>query len=77
MAKPCSPDLRERVVKAVVQDGMSRRQAAERFGIGASTVIKMDATLARYGSHRAGSDGWSPSQEDRWELANLAAGALS
>ena len=40
MAKPYSPDLRERVVKAVAQDGLSRRQAAERFGVGASTVIR-------------------------------------
>ena len=40
MAKPYSPDLRERVVKAVVEDGQSRRQAAQRFGVGASTVIK-------------------------------------
>jgi putative transposase len=40
MAKPYSPDLRERVVKAVAQDGLSRRHAAERFGVGASTVIR-------------------------------------
>ena len=40
MAKPYSPDLRERVVKAVIQDGLSRRQAAERFDVGASTVIR-------------------------------------
>jgi putative transposase len=39
MAKPYSADLRERVVKAVVQDGLSRRQAAQRFGVGASTVV--------------------------------------
>ena len=39
MAKPYSSDLRERVVKAVMQDGMSRRAAAQRFGIGVSTVI--------------------------------------
>jgi putative transposase len=39
MAKPYSPDLRERVVKAVAQEGMSRREVARRFGIGASTVI--------------------------------------
>jgi putative transposase len=39
MAKPYSIDLRERVVKAVMQDGMSRREAAQRFGLGASTVI--------------------------------------
>jgi putative transposase len=40
MAKPYSQDLRERVVKAVAQGGLSRRQAAERFGVGASTVIR-------------------------------------
>jgi transposase len=32
MGKPYWPDLRERVVKAVAQDGLSRRQATERFG---------------------------------------------
>lgn len=40
MAKPYSLDLRERVVKAVAEDGLSCRQAAQRFGVGASTVIK-------------------------------------
>lgn len=40
MAKPYSPDLRERVVKAVVEQGLSRRQAAQRFGVGPSTAIK-------------------------------------
>jgi putative transposase len=39
MAKPYSSDLRERVVRAVVDDGLSRRAAAQRFGIGVSTVI--------------------------------------
>jgi putative transposase len=39
MAKPYSPDLRARVVKAVAHEGMSRRAAARRFGIGVSTVI--------------------------------------
>jgi putative transposase len=39
MAKPYSADLRERVVKAVAREGMSCREAARRFGIGASTVI--------------------------------------
>ena len=32
-------DLRERVVGAVEQDGLSRRQAAERFGVAVSTAI--------------------------------------
>jgi len=39
MAKPYSADLRERVVRAVAHDGLSRRAAAQRFGIGVSTVI--------------------------------------
>ena len=39
MARPYSGDLRERVVGAVEQEGLSRRQAAARFGVGISTVI--------------------------------------
>lgn len=39
MAKPYSIDLRERVVRAVERDGLSRRQAASRFGVAVSTVI--------------------------------------
>jgi transposase len=39
MAKPYSVDLRERVVAAVEQGGLSRHQAAERFGIAVSTAI--------------------------------------
>jgi putative transposase len=50
MGKPCSMDLRERVVRAVEQEGMSRRQAAARFGIAPSVAIKW---LERY--HRTGS----------------------
>lgn len=48
MAAPYRIDLRERVVQAVREEGLSRRQAAERFGIGPSTVIlwlqRADAT---------------------------------
>jgi transposase len=40
MARPYSMDLRERVVQAVEQEGLSRRQAAERFGIGIKTAIE-------------------------------------
>ena len=32
-------DLRERVVQAVEEEGLSRRQAADRFGIGIKTAI--------------------------------------
>jgi putative transposase len=39
MAKPYSMDLRERVVEAVERDGLSRNQAAARFGVAISTAI--------------------------------------
>src|SRR5713226_3218929 len=39
MAKPYSMDLRERVVAAVEEEGLSRHEAASRFGIGVSTAI--------------------------------------
>ena len=39
MARPYSMDLRERVVQAVEQEGLSRHQAADRFGIGIKTAI--------------------------------------
>ena len=40
MPGPYSNDLRERVVSAVEEGGMSRRRAAAQFGVGVSTVIK-------------------------------------
>ena len=40
MARPYSIDLRERVVAAVVEGGLSRRQAAVHFDVAASTVIR-------------------------------------
>jgi len=39
MAKALSMDLRERVI-AAVDEGVSRRQAAERFGVSASSAIR-------------------------------------
>lgn len=39
MAKPYSFDLRQRVVDAVEREGLSRRQAASRYGVAISTVI--------------------------------------
>ena len=39
MTKPLSNDLRERLIEAVAA-GMSRRAAAARFGIAASTAVK-------------------------------------
>ena len=40
MAKPYSKDLRERVVTAVEQDGLSRHAAAARFGVAPSSAVK-------------------------------------
>jgi putative transposase len=57
MAKPYSSDLRERVGKAVMQEGMSRRAAAQRFGLGASTVIKWMQRWRAAGSIEAGQFG--------------------
>ena len=49
MSKALSVDLRERVVAAVAA-GMSRRQAAERFGVGASSAIRWCARERNTGS---------------------------
>jgi transposase len=50
MGRPYSMDLRERVVEAVEEEGLSRRQAAARFGISYSVAI---AWLKRF--HKTGS----------------------
>jgi len=39
MTKPYSLDLRERVVAAVEEQGLSRNQAAARFGVAVSTAV--------------------------------------
>ncbi len=45
MARPYSIDLRERVIFAVERDGLSRNEAARRFGVAISTAVKW---LRRY-----------------------------
>ena len=40
MPKSYSGDLRERVIEAVTLDGLSRREAADRFDISASSAIR-------------------------------------
>src|SRR5262245_2816462 len=40
MSKSYSKDLRERVVMAVDRDGLSRREAAARFGVSYSAAIE-------------------------------------
>jgi transposase len=48
MSKPLSVDLRKRVV-AAVDGGMSRRKAAERFGVSISSAIRWTARVRRTG----------------------------
>ncbi len=45
MARPYSIDLRERVIFAVERDGLSRNEAARRFGVAISTAVNL---LRRY-----------------------------
>lgn len=59
--KTLSLDLRERVV-AAVSGGMSRRQAAERFGVSAASAVRWCAREKETGSPAArkrGGDRWS------------------
>ena len=59
--KTLSLDLRERVV-AAVSAGMSRRRAAERFGVSAASAIRWCQRQKETGSaasYRRGGDRWS------------------
>ncbi|MBG6163771.1 transposase [Labrenzia sp. EL_195] len=48
MTRPLSTDLRERLISAV-DGGMSRRAAAERFGVGEATAIRWVERYRRTG----------------------------
>src|SRR5262245_23180348 len=41
MTKPLSVDLRRRIIRAVEEEGMSRRRAAVRFGVAPSTAVEL------------------------------------
>ena len=56
MTRPLSDDLRRRVA-AAVDDGMSRRGAAKRFGIAPSTAIKWVRAWRLTGSYRPRAQG--------------------
>lgn len=53
MARAYSQDLRDRVIDAVVREGMSRRAAANRFGVSESIAIKWVQRFERSGSRTA------------------------
>jgi putative transposase len=55
--KAYSIDLRERVVAAVSQEGLSRNQAAKRFGVGISTAINWMRRFRETGSVAPGKIG--------------------
>jgi putative transposase len=57
MSQAYSLDLRERVVAAVEKGGLSARQAATQFGVGASTAIRWVGRLRKTGSIRPGKIG--------------------
>lgn len=57
MAKPYSMDLRERVVAAFEKEGLSRHEAATRFGIGVSTAIAWVRRFRETGSAAPGQMG--------------------
>ena len=57
MGRPYSNDLRERVVMAVERDGLSRREAARRFGVAPSVVITWVSRYRKTGSFAPGQMG--------------------
>ena len=57
MAKPLSPDLRLRIVRAVEVEGMSCRGAAGRFGVAPSTAIELVSEWRSTGSCEAAVQG--------------------
>jgi putative transposase len=57
MGRPYSMDLRQRAVRAVEIEGLSRRAAAARFGLGVSTVINWVSRFRRTGDVRHGQMG--------------------
>lgn len=58
-----SQDLRERVIDAVVEGTMSRRAAAERFGVSDSSTIRWVARYLQTGSREIiGTGGHRPSK---------------
>ena len=74
MPKPLSFDLRSRVL-AAIDAGLSRRQAAERFGVSASSAIRWDALRQAGGDARPkpqGGDRLSQRTEAHADLIHAA-----
>lgn len=69
MAKPYSIDLRERVVNAVLREGLSRHEAATRFNVAPSTAIKWVRRLQQTGAVTPGQMGGHKPRKIRGEHA--------
>ena len=72
MGKPYSMDLRERVVAAVEAEGMSRHQAAARFGVSYSVAIGWVKRMRETGSVAPGQDGWPQAENAVGRPSGLA-----
>jgi transposase len=77
MARALSVDLRNRVVAAIAS-GLSRRQAADRFGVSAASAIRWQQLTAQHGTpkpQQQGGDRRSGKIEAHAELILAAYGA--
>ena len=76
MARPYSPDLRERVVSSV-EAGRSCRETARLFGVSVANVVRWSQRKRRTGSPAAKPMGWRNrplvlAPEREWLLARVA-----
>jgi putative transposase len=57
MGKPASLDLRERVIRAVEVEGLSRNQAAARYDVSIASAVRWVAVFRKTGSAAPGKMG--------------------
>jgi transposase len=76
MAKPLSEDLRRRLV-AAVEAGMSRRAAAERFGVSASSAVRWVTLQRQTGAPRAKPQGGDRRSQRIEEFADIILKAVA
>jgi len=76
MARAYSQDLRDGVIAAVLEVGLSRRAAARRFGVSEASATKWLQGVTREGRHHPiGTGGHQPSKlqpERDWLLSEIA-----
>jgi transposase len=82
MGRPYTMDLRERVVASVVEGGLSRRAAADRFDVGISTVIAWVRRFLETGSVAPGQMGGHKlrairGEHEAWLLGRIERGSFT